>query len=82
MKWLGHDQPEIDASADGHEKHGEQQALERIEIHFKFVAILTFSKHNARQKCSKRCRKTHELHEERNAHHDEKGEGHEYFADA
>ena len=56
----------IDISAidisDGDEKYAEQEALERLDVTFQFVAIFTVRQHHAGQECAECGRKTHQGH--------------------
>ena len=47
-------QLEIDARADGNEKHGQKQAFERIQIHFQFVPVFAFRQNHTGKKSAER----------------------------
>ncbi len=61
-----HQNGKINGHANGHEKHGQQQTLERRDICFDLVAIFGVGEQRAGDERAKRRRQPHLLHEKRN----------------
>ena len=70
---LAEEQREVDARAHRDEEHGEQQALEGLEVHLELVAVFALGQHHAGEEGAECRREADELHQQRDAdHHDER----------
>ena len=79
QKRLLYDQAQIDRHADGDEEQAQQQALERLDVGFQFVAVFRIGQQHAGEKRAQRHRQAGLLHEQGGAHHHQQGGGDEHF---